>query len=126
MSPARLCSASSRYTPARLVAMPGHTYDVESSPIGDIFKEDRVVFQIPEFQRRYAWTPAEVGALVADLFEDCDWSTKTNEFDKYFLGSIVLARDQAVLLVLDGQQRLTTIALLLAVLYNELKQHGYK
>jgi hypothetical protein len=43
----------------------------------------------------------------------------------YFLGSIVLAGVQDKYLILDGQQRLTTVSLLLAVLKQKLEQHHY-
>ncbi len=105
--------------------MAAHTYDVESRPIGEILKADRAAFRVPEFQRRYAWTPAEVGALLSDLFGDIDWAGDSAA-EGYFLGSIVLAQAGDEQLVLDGQQRLTTIVLLLTVLHSELQRHQYK
>jgi uncharacterized protein with ParB-like and HNH nuclease domain len=80
-------------------------------------------FKIPPFQRRYAWGAEEIGQLLDDLFGE---STSTEL--PYFLGSIVLARQEGVdltpELVLDGQQRLTTLSLLISVLIDKTREAG--
>jgi hypothetical protein len=78
-------------------------------------------FVIPPFQRNYAWERAHYGALWDDLvgtFEDGG--------DDYFLGSVVLTPSDggAALSVIDGQQRLTTVIIMLAALRNHLIRNG--
>lgn len=82
------------------------------------------VFLIPNFQRRYSWRAKEWELLWSDLVRelDVDHSENSQEPDGHFLGSIVLhpaGGAASVLmqqLVIDGQQRLTTILILLAAL----------
>jgi uncharacterized protein with ParB-like and HNH nuclease domain len=81
-------------------------------------------FQIPLFQRPYSWSKKEWKVLWEDIME----IYHENE-DNHFLGPIVT---QAVpgtpdgispFLLIDGQQRLTTLSLLLAALREHLKEH---
>ena len=85
-------------------------------PIKDIFC-DKFVFEIPSYQRAYSWTVDEAGALIDDLLEAIE-GTDPADPDPYFLGSIVLAKEEgsANAKVIDGQQRLTTITILLSAL----------
>lgn len=71
-------------------------------------------FHIPEYQRPYAWDEQNALQLLDDLKEALERDTD----EPYFLGSIVLVKDQGVPKcdVIDGQQRLTTLSLLLAVI----------
>lgn len=75
-------------------------------------------FIIPEYQRPYAWTDDEVNTLMDDLIA---YNTATPKSD-YFLGCIVTydnaEGDQEVI---DGQQRLTTLFLLMRALYSKLE-----
>lgn len=69
-------------------------------------------FHIPPYQRPYSWTKDEVSVLFDDLY---DFYTNEKD-DNYFLGSIVLIKNdndpQAD--IIDGQQRLTSLSLLLS------------
>lgn len=72
-------------------------------------------YNIPDYQRPYSWNQEQVDTLLSDLLEDYQ-GENTNH---YFCGSIVLVkptnqRDRYD--IIDGQQRLTTFMLLLAVL----------
>lgn len=82
-------------------------------PLGKIFSSD-YDFRIPDYQRPYAWSTEEAGQLLADLVD----ALERAEAEPYFLGSIVLVKDPISpgAEVIDGQQRLTTTSLLLAVL----------
>ena len=74
---------------------------------------DDYLFEIPFYQRPYAWTTDEVGELLDDLLFAMDQDDKA----PYFLGSIVLIKsDSANSQVVDGQQRLTTLTILLCTL----------
>lgn len=75
---------------------------------------DRFLHEIPPYQRPYAWTTNE----AEELFDDIREAAATGNDEPYFLGSIVLIkpRESIVGQVLDGQQRLTTLTILAAVL----------
>ncbi|MBS0181742.1 MAG: DUF262 domain-containing protein [Nitrospira sp.] len=77
-------------------------------------------FRLPRYQRPYAWTTEEAGELLEDLWAAFRQDEKKETLDKdpYFLGSIVLVKpeDPSDALVIDGQQRLTTLTILLSVL----------
>ena len=80
--------------------------------LDNVFCRD-YVFEIPVFQRPYAWTTEEVGALLDDLL----YAMREGTDEPYFLGSIVLIKgDEADSVVVDGQQRLTTLTMLLCLL----------
>jgi uncharacterized protein with ParB-like and HNH nuclease domain len=87
-------------------------------PLLKVFSND-FAFSIPAYQRPYAWTTEETGELLADLLSFLgDGSESVADANPYFLGSIVLIKsdDAPEADVVDGQQRLTTITILLAVL----------
>ncbi len=86
-------------------------------PIKKIFSDD-FVFTIPLYQRPYAWTTEHAGELLDDLLAYVkDAEELADEQNPYFLGSIVLIKgDGPDAQVVDGQQRLTTLAILLATL----------
>lgn len=75
---------------------------------------DSFEYHIPAYQRPYAWTTAEANALFDDLFD----FHKSEKEDSYFLGSIVLIKDEAhrYAEVIDGQQRLTTLTILFSAI----------
>ena len=82
-------------------------------PLAKIFSSD-FDYTIPTYQRPYAWTDVQASELYADLF---DFFQKEKD-ESYFLGSIVLIKDEGKpeAEVIDGQQRLTTLTILLAAL----------
>lgn len=82
-------------------------------PLAKIFSSE-FDYVIPPYQRPYAWTRDQAGELFDDLY---DFFEKEPE-DSYFLGSIVLIKDEGKpqAEVIDGQQRLTTLTILLATL----------
>lgn len=86
-------------------------------PIDKVFGDD-FIFTIPLYQRPYAWTTEQAGELLEDLIAALgDGDEKIDDINPYFLGSIVLIKgDKPDAQVVDGQQRLTTLTILLAVL----------
>lgn len=82
-------------------------------PLARIFSSD-FDYVIPSYQRPYAWTVDQASELFDDLY---DFFLREPE-DTYFLGSIVLIKDEGkpYAEVIDGQQRLTTLTILLAAL----------
>lgn len=86
-------------------------------PLLKIFSSD-FEYHIPAYQRPYAWTTEETGILFDDLYE----FYRTEPSDNYFLGTIVLIKeeDKPYADVIDGQQRLTTLTILFSVLASKL------
>ncbi len=82
-------------------------------PLKEIFSKN-FDFHMPGYQRPYAWTQNE----TEELFDDIYRSFCSNANADYFLGSIVLAKedDKPRAEVIDGQQRLVTLTILLAVM----------
>ena len=76
-------------------------------------------FRIPHFQRPYAWTEEETGKLLSDLAAaSLNAPSQMADAAPYFLGTIVIVKQAGApdAYVVDGQQRLTTATILLAVL----------
>ncbi len=73
-------------------------------------------FNIPEYQRNYVWQSDQ----IIELLDDLEFAFINHPDNEYFLGSLVLHKKKDTEYneydVLDGQQRLTTIILLLAVI----------
>jgi hypothetical protein len=93
---------------------------------GRIFSDDRNDIQghlhIPEYQRPYRWDEAQLKRLVSDLEVFFSAANKRSTPNVFYLGSVVLHQRvqkepfKRYLDIIDGQQRLTTIALLASVL----------
>ncbi len=81
--------------------------------LADIFSK-QFDYSIPPYQRPYAWTEEECETLFDDLYD----FFLTEKTDNYFLGSIVLKKeeDKPPADVIDGQQRLTTLTILLSAI----------
>lgn len=87
-------------------------------PLYKIFNND-FAFSIPTYQRPYAWTTDQVSELLTDLLSFLGNSSQSvEEVNPYFLGSIVLIKEEEApeADIVDGQQRLTSLTILLAVL----------
>ncbi|MBS4240428.1 DUF262 domain-containing protein [Campylobacter vulpis] len=81
--------------------------------IGDLKGEN---FVIPSYQRGYRWTSKEVKVLLQDIW---DFTQIENQPDFYCLQPIVVKKNGEEYNVIDGQQRLTTIFLLIKFLQNK-------
>ena len=103
--------------------MTRHTIEASEKPILDIFC-DKYLFQIPSYQRPYAWTTEQTSELLDDLVTSCGNSGNVADASPYFLGSIVLIKDpqKPDADIVDGQQRLTTLTILLSVLRDLAEQ----
>ncbi len=92
----------------------------QTEKIGSIFNGNR--FIIPTYQRKYSWTDTE----RKDLWQDIEESIKDNM--NHFLGTLSFKENKAVGLttdtvyeIIDGQQRITTLFILLKVLIDKLQ-----
>lgn len=85
-------------------------------------------FFIPIYQRDFTWSFKEIEKLIKDIDDVLNEKTDTT-YRQYFIGGIVLCRDSIFeesrsnisLEVIDGQQRLTSISIILVSLYQQLK-----
>ena len=78
-------------------------------------------FVIPEYQRPYAWTDEQVETLFEDLWDFTATIGGTEREGSYFLGSIVAYENEdGEQEIIDGQQRITSLFLLLRAIYTKL------
>ena len=82
--------------------------------IDELFSgSERTVYEIPIYQRNYAWENDEISALVQDVYD----AYKKDAHKPYYIGTLVsYNKGDGVYEVIDGQQRLTTIRILLYAL----------
>ena len=97
--------------------------NVDQKTIKDLFQSKKADFLIPDYQRPYAWGETECRTLWDDIFSFAIPDEGRTEFDsnsEYFLGPIVTFKnDDEKMEVIDGQQRLTTLMLLLRAYYSK-------
>ena len=84
-----------------------------------------VKYSIDYYQREYKWQDKQICELVDDLggkfleeFQPAHERTKVADYPHYFLGSIIISKKDSAAYIVDGQQRLTSLTLLLILLRN--------
>ncbi len=95
-----------------------HTLTAKEQSLARIFSDD-YVFMIPGYQRPYSWGTDQAKELIDDLTSALSLAPPNiSEAPPYFLGSIVLIKPESSVeaTVVDGQQRLTTLTLLLSAI----------
>lgn len=88
--------------------------------IEDLFRGQRTRYKVPHYQRDYSWTIENIEELLSDLTNS--WKRKSN----YFMGAILLNKESGeedCFDIVDGQQRLATFTVLLAVLRDFAKAY---
>ncbi len=98
--------------------------NIDQKTISELFADKKSDFLIPDYQRPYAWEDTECQTLWEDIFTfafpDNDYSKFNSDNDEYFLGPIVTFKnDSGKMEIIDGQQRLTTLMLLLRAFYEK-------
>ena len=98
--------------------------NIDQQTIKELFSNKRSDFLIPDYQRPYAWEETECQTLWDDIFmfafPENDYTKFDSDNDEYFLGPIVTFKNDAGKLeIIDGQQRLTTLMLLLRAFYSK-------
>ncbi len=88
-------------------------------------------FAIDEYQREYKWEKKNVDELLSDLldkfqsgYRDGHSTGAVAAYEEYFLGSIIVTRRGGKNYLIDGQQRVTSLTLLLIYLYREAEANG--
>lgn len=87
------------------------------------------LFSVPNYQRPYSWNFDHVETLLDDLKVGAFANGREMaDVPEYFLGSVVLIKrpDDPEALVVDGQQRLVTLTIILAILRDNMGEQGRK
>lgn len=86
-------------------------------------------FAIDYYQREFLWASKQIEELLNDLFSafSLDFDEKharnaVKEYKHYFLGSIIISKSGEKYYIVDGQQRLTSLTLLLIYLYHAISE----
>lgn len=89
---------------------------ITSLKVEDIFNSENDKYKIPIYQRNYAWKEPQIRQLIRDIYDYCG---EKNKEKKYYIGTLVVRPDKEnTFEVIDGQQRLTTLSMLVAYLNN--------
>lgn len=92
---------------------------VSRKSISKLFSEmENNKFLIPDYQRPYKWDKDKCGALWEDI---SDFHDTREGVDEYFLGTIVSFKNNNNVEIIDGQQRITSLFLLLRAFYKKLE-----
>ncbi|ASK66190.1 hypothetical protein CFK39_10615 [Brachybacterium avium] len=86
--------------------------EVQAVSVGRLFSPDALRYSIPLYQRNYTWGEEQIHRLILDVLDEAE----QDESKDYFLGNLVVAppgRPDDPFDVIDGQQRLTTLYILL-------------
>ncbi len=84
-------------------------------------------FVIPEYQRPYSWGDDEISTLFDDLWNfSIERTQSTDSTRNYFLGCIVSYKENNERQIIDGQQRLTSLFLLLRAVFSRLEKEETK
>ena len=86
---------------------------VKTLTVSDLFNnENKCKYIIPIYQRNYAWGDDEISSLLQDIKNACEKNKKQDK--NYYIGSLVVyRRENSDFEVIDGQQRLTTLTLIM-------------
>jgi uncharacterized protein with ParB-like and HNH nuclease domain len=86
-------------------------------------------FAIDEYQREFKWEKKHIDELLSDLLAKFETSHREGDstgavsnYDEYFLGSIIVSKRNGKNYLIDGQQRVSSLTLLLIYLYREAKK----
>ncbi len=81
-------------------------------------------FSIDDYQREYKWEKENIQELVSDLrdkfwgsYQEGHETNKVSDYEEYFLGSIIVSKRGGKKYLIDGQQRVTSLTLLLIYLF---------
>lgn len=100
--------------------------DVNKQTVLELLESgQKIPFVIPEYQRPYSWSDDEITTLFDDLWEFSIERTHT-ENANYFLGCIVSYEEKGERQIIDGQQRITSLFLLLRAVFSMLEKEENK
>ncbi len=86
-------------------------------------------FAIDEYQREYKWAKENIDELLSDLlakftshYEPSHQTSAVSSYGEYFIGSIIVSKRNGKNFLVDGQQRVTSLTLLLIFLYRSAQK----
>lgn len=95
----------------------------EPSNIFLLFSQDNQTLSIPPYQRPYSWKRENIEELIESIKNFREIDLNNNPDSKLFLGTVLIHKKEADSYdVIDGQQRITSLTLLLGVLFNQIKE----
>jgi hypothetical protein len=107
------------------------TIDGKGKTVRELLSAKR--YSIDYYQREYKWQAKQTGELIDDLsnkflesFEPSHERSAVERYGHYFLGSIIISDKEGHKFIIDGQQRLTSLTLLLIYLYHRLPDPEHK
>ncbi|WP_066061423.1 DUF262 domain-containing protein [Neobacillus soli] len=90
-------------------------------------------YEIDYYQREYRWETKQIRELLEDLtdkfldnYDPNHEPSEVEKYENYFLGSVVISKKDGKKYIIDGQQRLTSISLLLIFLHNLQKNRNQR
>lgn len=97
-----------------------NNFPLNELSINGVFNSnENITYEIPIYQRNYAWEKEQIAALVRDVWDACDKKAET-----YYIGTLVsYDKGDNTFEVIDGQQRLTTLYLILKALGLEVRNN---
>lgn len=97
--------------------------NAETKSVNEILSPNKK-YLVPRFQREYSWTDEEVDEFWDDIVQQIKVTNKSIKNDEYFIGCIVLVGEDTKqeYLIVDGQQRLTTLTILLRCIVARLEE----
>lgn len=101
--------------------------DGKGRTIWELFNTRR--YNIDTYQREYKWQTKQLVELLEDLcgkfledYKENHERQEVSRYGHYFLGSIILSQKKGLSFIIDGQQRLTTLTLLLIYLHHRQRK----
>lgn len=99
-------------------------YTPDRKTIGQILSMTSPPVIVPDWQRNYSWTTVEVETFWQDILRfDSQYPNQNIEGQEYFLGAVVIVDTNHAHLLLDGQQRVATAAILISVIRDFLARY---
>ncbi|SFG57801.1 DUF262 domain-containing protein [Methylobacterium gossipiicola] len=98
------------------------TIESQDITVGGVFQS---FYSVPNYQREYVWKTAQVEQLLTDILGEMPAQPQEGPPPEYFIGSIVVCPNgHGVLDLIDGQQRMTTLFVVLCAIRDRLEALG--
>lgn len=108
-----------------------HKIDADDRNVFEVLNQRK--YTVDYFQREYSWEKRHIEQLVTDLttaflniYSEEDPREEVEHYNNYYLGPFVVSSKNGMKSIIDGQQRLTSLSLLLIYLNNLQKELGGK
>ena len=107
------------------------TIDGKGKTVQELLNAKR--YSIDYYQREYKWETKQISELIDDLstkflqsYDPKHERSAVETYGHYFLGSIIISDKDGRKFIIDGQQRLTSLTLLLTYLYHRLTDADHR